>query len=237
MRTRSLGKLADESIEKVDENTFGPLKALCEQAASAALPGRVTVLRPGYIAARATTRTASPTGRHARRAAGRCWRRMVREIRSSSSMCVILRASCSRPRRIHAVGTFNVVSPPGRFVMGDLVAASISCAKRLRGQDRRRAPYGCPWSFCNSTTSLWQRTCRSGTRRRGRMRGLRRSVSRARLRAGLTIRAIKDSVCDTLAWHLQRPEPERLALKAGIDAAREHEMLVAWHAAAAARPQ
>src|ERR1700733_6863643 len=45
-----LGKLTDESVEKVDENTYGPLKARCEQAAETALPGRVTVLRPGYIA-------------------------------------------------------------------------------------------------------------------------------------------------------------------------------------------
>ena len=36
-------------IEKVDENTYGPLKALCEQTAERAMPGRVTILRPGYI--------------------------------------------------------------------------------------------------------------------------------------------------------------------------------------------
>ncbi len=44
-----VGKIADETIEKVDENTYGPLKALCEQTAERVMPGRVTVLRPGYI--------------------------------------------------------------------------------------------------------------------------------------------------------------------------------------------
>src|SRR4051812_45437488 len=44
-----VGKLADESIEKVDGDTYGPLKALCEQAALQAMPGRTTVLRPGLI--------------------------------------------------------------------------------------------------------------------------------------------------------------------------------------------
>ena len=44
-----LGTLSDPSIEKVDANTYGALKALSERAAEAALPGRVTVLRPGYI--------------------------------------------------------------------------------------------------------------------------------------------------------------------------------------------
>ncbi len=44
-----VGKLKDETIEKVDNDTYGPLKALCEQAAETAMPGRVTVLRPGLI--------------------------------------------------------------------------------------------------------------------------------------------------------------------------------------------
>ena len=44
-----VGKLADETIEKVDGDTYGPLKALCEQAVEKALPGRTTIIRPGLI--------------------------------------------------------------------------------------------------------------------------------------------------------------------------------------------
>jgi 2'-hydroxyisoflavone reductase len=44
-----VGKLSDETVEKVDGDTYGPLKALCEQAAEKALPGRTTILRPGLI--------------------------------------------------------------------------------------------------------------------------------------------------------------------------------------------
>src|SRR6187397_859784 len=44
-----VGRMPDESVEKIDENTYGPLKALCEQAAQRALPGRTTVIRPGLI--------------------------------------------------------------------------------------------------------------------------------------------------------------------------------------------
>jgi 2'-hydroxyisoflavone reductase len=44
-----LGKLNDESIETVDGETYGPLKALCEQAAESAMPRRVLVIRPGLI--------------------------------------------------------------------------------------------------------------------------------------------------------------------------------------------
>lgn len=45
----AVGRLSDESIEEVNGETYGPLKALCEQAAELALPGRTLVIRPGLI--------------------------------------------------------------------------------------------------------------------------------------------------------------------------------------------
>lgn len=44
-----VGTLEDETIEQVTGESYGPLKALCEQAAEAAMPGRVTNIRPGLI--------------------------------------------------------------------------------------------------------------------------------------------------------------------------------------------
>ncbi len=44
-----LAKLADERVEEVTNETYGALKALCEQAAEKAMPGRVLVVRPGLI--------------------------------------------------------------------------------------------------------------------------------------------------------------------------------------------
>src|SRR5690606_32790624 len=41
--------MPDESVEQVTGGTYGPLKALCEQAAEAAMPGRATNIRPGLI--------------------------------------------------------------------------------------------------------------------------------------------------------------------------------------------
>ena len=43
------GTLQDSTTEEVTNETYGPLKALCEDAAEAAMPGRVLVLRPGMI--------------------------------------------------------------------------------------------------------------------------------------------------------------------------------------------
>jgi 2'-hydroxyisoflavone reductase len=44
-----LARIEDETTEKVDGSTYGALKALCEKAAEAAMPGRTTSLRPGLI--------------------------------------------------------------------------------------------------------------------------------------------------------------------------------------------
>ena len=41
--------MPDETLEQVTNETYGPLKALCEQAAEHAMPGRVLQIRPGYI--------------------------------------------------------------------------------------------------------------------------------------------------------------------------------------------
>ena len=44
-----VGALPDESIEEITGETYGPLKALCEQAAERAMPDRVLTVRPGLI--------------------------------------------------------------------------------------------------------------------------------------------------------------------------------------------
>ncbi|HEV7235308.1 MAG TPA: SDR family oxidoreductase [Ktedonobacteraceae bacterium] len=44
-----VAKLADESVEEVTGETYGGLKALCEQAAEEVLPGKVLIVRPGLI--------------------------------------------------------------------------------------------------------------------------------------------------------------------------------------------
>lgn len=45
----AVATLEDESVEEITEETYGALKALCEQAAEQVMPGRVLVVRPGLI--------------------------------------------------------------------------------------------------------------------------------------------------------------------------------------------
>ncbi len=44
-----VGTISDPSIEAITGESYGPLKALCEQAAEAACKGKTTVVRPGLI--------------------------------------------------------------------------------------------------------------------------------------------------------------------------------------------
>ncbi|MDH5305175.1 MAG: hypothetical protein OEW64_13900 [Gammaproteobacteria bacterium] len=49
----ALATIADESTEEANGETYGPLKALCEMRARAAIDaGRLTILRPTYICGR-----------------------------------------------------------------------------------------------------------------------------------------------------------------------------------------
>lgn len=47
--TAPVGTLEDPTLETITNETYGPLKALCEQAAETAMPGRVLNVRAGMI--------------------------------------------------------------------------------------------------------------------------------------------------------------------------------------------
>jgi 2'-hydroxyisoflavone reductase len=45
----AVGTIDDPTLEEITNTSYGPLKALCEQAAEKHMPGKVTVIRPGLI--------------------------------------------------------------------------------------------------------------------------------------------------------------------------------------------
>ena len=90
--------LDDPATEVVDGDTYGGLKALCEEAAEAAMPGRVLNVRPGLIVGPWTRRTASPTGRGGSPPAATCSCPAARSARSSSSTGATSPRGCSPPR-------------------------------------------------------------------------------------------------------------------------------------------
>src|SRR6185437_4653724 len=126
-----LGTIEDESTEKVTDTTYGPLKALCEKAVEVVIPHRSIVLRPGFIVG-----PYDPTDRFtywpARAARGG---EMLAPGKPGDGIQVIDARDLAR-FTLDAIerdltGTFNMVSPPGRFTMGELVSSSIGAAESL----------------------------------------------------------------------------------------------------------
>ena len=135
--------MADETVEKVDGDTYGPLKALCEQEVQKALPGRTTVIRPGLIVG-PDDNTDRFTYWPARAARGGEFiapgapGRSVPDHRRTRSR----RFHARTPSRTNVTGTYNLVSNVNEFKFGELTDACIAAAKKqAKPADAPRATY------------------------------------------------------------------------------------------------
>lgn len=215
-----LGRIADETIEIVDNTTYGPLKALCERAAELAMPERVTTLRPGLVVG-PDDNTDRFTYWPARIKRGgevlapnapteRVQIIDVRDLAQFAVHCI----------ELGTTGTFNVSSRPHQVTMGLILNACLSAAAndaRLTWVpadflERHQATARLPWIRAEGKDAAISDT----------------NVERA-FAAGLTIRPLIDTVRDTLAWHLSRPKEQQASLK-GLAPEQERTVLDAWHA-------
>jgi 2'-hydroxyisoflavone reductase len=223
-----VGKLSDESIEKVDGDTYGPLKALCEQAAERALPGRTTIIRPGLIVG-PDDNTDRFTYWPARAARGG---EFIAPGSPQDPFQIIdardLAAFTLNAVENHHTGVYNLVSNVNGFRFGDLTDACIASAnKRARPKDKPRAVF-LPVEFLEeqkvepwSEMPVWLPA-------KGDEAAFAGTSNQAALAKGLKITPLKKTVDDTLAWHLTRPAEEREKLKAGIAAEKEAAVLATW---------
>ncbi len=213
-----VGKLEDETTEEVTGETYGPLKALCEQAAEAAMPGRVLVIRPGLIVG-----PHDPTDRftywpHRVAAGGEVLapgrpERPVQFIDARDLAEWTLRLVEARQ-----TGIYHATGPDVALTMQQLLetckAVSGSNARFIWVSDEQllQANIG-PWM----ELPLW--IPENDPESIGFMRV---NVGKA-LAAGLSFRPLAETVRDTLAWEATRPpDAER---KAGMKREREAELL------------
>lgn len=227
-----VGKLEDESIEKVDGATYGPLKALCEQAVERVLPGRTTVIRPGLIVG-PDDNTDRFTYWPARAARGG---EFVAPGEPGDAFQVIdvrdLAAFTLDAVERNVTGTYNLVSNVDGFKFVELTDACIAAANRqARPADAPRATW-IPADFLEaqhvepwSEMPVWLPAA-------GEEAAFAQTSNAAALAQGLNITALRKTVNDTLAWHLARPSEEREKLKAGLDPRKEAAVLAAWQAKA-----
>lgn len=222
--TAPVGKLADESVEEVTGGSYGPLKALCEQAAERAMPGRTTAIRPGLIVG-----PGDPTDRFT------YW--PVRVTRGGE---VLAPGDGKDPVQIIDVrdlaewtialieraemGTFNATGPRDELTMAALLDACTQAASGAGvtftwASAEFLANQGVtPWGDLPVWVPAGGEFAAFGT------------IDARRAQAkGLTFRAAEDTAAATLAWWATQPEERRGApMHAGLTPEREAALLAAW---------
>lgn len=211
--------MEDETVEEVTGETYGPLKALCEQVVADVYGDAGLVIRPGVVVG-----PHDPTDRFT------YW--PVRVARGGDVL-----APAPPERRVQfidgrdlgawtvrmvekgAAGVYNATGPQGGVSMGDMLATCRRVAQNdarfvwveegfLLEQDVQ------PWS----DLPLWltgEDAVGFGSV----------SVEKA-VGAGLRFRPLEETARDTLQWERERPAEH--AWRAGLSAEREGELLQAW---------
>lgn len=217
--TRETAGVAPDAPD--EELPYGLQKAMCEREALEAMPDRTTIVRPGLIVG-----PRDPTDRFTYWPA-RLHRGgevlapgtpddPVQFIDARDLTGWMIRVAESR-----TLGTFNATGPTRRIasmlegirsVTEEPSSLTWVDADFLSEHDVQ------PWS----DMPVWMPP-------RGDYAGIARADIHRAVESGLTFRSLTGTARDTLAWHLHRPEERRRDLRAGLPAAREAEVLAAWH--------
>jgi 2'-hydroxyisoflavone reductase len=218
--TARLATMADPTVEDMgkDSENYGALKALCERAAEEAMPGRVAVVRPGFIVG-----PDDPSGRFT------YW-----PVRIDRGGEVLAPGAPGDPVQFvdvrdlgewlvrvaedGATGIFNATGPQRRLAWGKLLEAC---------RDTASAPGKLTWVNADFLELQKGVNFPIWVPYRGETLGFHAwKIDRA-LAAGLRFRPYAATVEDTLAWYKSQPRGGRVKL-AGPPAQREAEVLAAW---------
>ena len=230
-----VGTIPDPTVETMGEQmqNYGPLKALCEQAAEAAMPGRALNIRPGYIVG-----PGDWSGRF------NYWPLRIREAgkKDASSKEVLAPGTPDDPVQyvdvrdlaefiVHALdtenhGVFNVLGPtpsdkPARW--GD----TLEACKRVTQSD-------CKFTWVDAEFlkehadpekdyfPIWLPAT-------GETSGFHRRSNMSAVKAGLKFRPVDDTIGAFLKWYdALKPEQQQRYL-AGTPRERELELLKMWN--------
>ena len=221
-----VGLLEDPTTEEVTGLTYGPLKALCEQAAEKAMRGRTTSIRPGLIVGpmdRSDRFTYWPVriskGGEVLVPEGPD---VVTQIIDVNDLGMFVVRCAERG----ITGTYNATSPAEELTMGEIYAA----CRRVSGSDATFT-YVTPEFMRENEVSEWMDMpvyvhLAPDSPEAGHPYI---DVSRA-LAQGLTFRPISETIRDTLDWWATVPQEHKdQPRRAGLTAEREQELLRMWH--------
>ncbi len=220
----ALATIADESIEEVNGETYGPLKALCEKRAAAEIGSdQLTILRPTYIAGPGDhTDRFSYWPLRTRKGGEMLWPGSpddpiqivdVRDLAHFTIDCLDRDIS----------GIYNMVNPPRVYTMGRL----LDDCQAVTATDVEPVWVAEDFLAANGLNPGAQIPIWGGTARSFGM-----STERA-LAAGMQHRPERETARDLLAWWDTLPAERRASPKAGPSAGKEAEVIAAWKAASA----
>jgi 2'-hydroxyisoflavone reductase len=218
MESAPLASLLDPNVEVINGETYGGLKALCEQAAQAAFGERCLISRPGLIVG-----PFDPTGRFT------WWvQRLARggdvlapgtpespvqfiDVRDIAAWTLL------QAERAHA-GVYNLNGPSQALTMGTFLQTAqkvLEPSAKLIWVDEAflQAQGVAAWS----DLPVWLPTASFAMHRT--------PTARAQA-AGLMCRPLPETLQDTLAWCQAAQDPVRPGV--GLTAEREASLLAAW---------
>ena len=219
----AVGRIDDIDTELVDSRTYGPLKALCEEAVAARFGmAQSLLIRPGLIVGPydPTQRFTYWPARVARAADGEPV--LAPGPPDTPLQCIDVRdlvAFVLQAIDTACSGPMNATSPPGALTMGCLLEACATAAGTR--------PSWC-WTtpeeieFCGlqpwSDLPVWLPAA-------GDDAGLHLTDTRVAQAAGLRTRAVVETVAATLAWYRTLPADQQAFTKAGLSPEREAQAL------------
>jgi 2'-hydroxyisoflavone reductase len=214
--------VAVADIKKIDETVYGPLKALAEQAAETAMPGRATSVRAGVLAG-----PGDPTDRF-----------LYWPLRMSRGGEMIAPGSTDDPFQFldvrdlgdwvmtaieqHTTGVFNAVGP-------DLpkFGGVLDTCRKGSGGDARFTWVADDWLDKNQAEG-WDSFPLHVPAAADDSGFARVSAAKAIAR-GLRFRSPADTAKDALAWWATQTDERRAKKRPGISPEREAELLQRWH--------
>lgn len=220
-----VSQLADESIEEVTGETYGPLKALCEQEVIKAFPTSHLVVRPGLLVG-----PHDPTDRftywpYRFAQGGEVLVPDRQEAQVQFVDCRDLAQWTLDQLEQHTTGIFNVTGPEQRISFGQFLQE----CQRIGGH--RGSPpeqVGVTEAFLNENEVGQWVELPFWLNSESNMAGM-LSVNITRgLERGLTFRPLEETIQDTLDWAETRGA--EYVWKAGLTLEKEKKLLKLWHA-------
>jgi len=218
------GKLSNPETEEITSDTYGPMKALCEQYSMDAFKGHLSIVRPGYIVG-----PLDPSDRFT------YW-----PVRASKGGEMLAPGTPHDPIQIIDVrdlaawmmklvesrtkGYFNAVSTPGAFAIGGLISSSQNATPQA-GTTVTWVPedfLAAHWKADELDLPPWSPM-------KGDTAGASLTATKLASQTGLRCRPLQDTVRDTLAWFQSLPAERQAKLRAGLDPQKEADTLRSWH--------